>query len=304
MKLDRLLASPPPSTVWVLDDDAVTVARWDRKGSMQLAAARMPSGAVEIGPVGLQAVDVEALSAVLGALNRRVDGSRRPAVAVATRWCRSHLLEMERIPSRRTELEEVVRWRLKKLLPALPSELRLATAPQAPDDGRRQLLCVAGFERGFAGLENAFGSVDLEPGLLTPQLLAVGETLGGTGARLLVQQEPGLFSLLLMQRSAVRLVRTKPLSAAGGVEAAVEQEIRLGVGFIRERLQVEGDLQVTILCQDGDLADGVRAWWSEQEAVIVEEPTDLSRWPAGEDRRLAGDARLEVAQRVLDGGEQ
>ncbi len=299
--MKRLLSSPPPSTVWLLDDVLAMVARRDRKGGVHAAAAPMPSGAVEIGPVGLQAVHAEPLRSVIQPLHEKVEGSHRAAVVVATGWTRCHLLDVERVPKRRAEMEEVVRWRLKKLLPVLPTELRLAAVVQTLDGGRRQLLCLAGFERGFAGLESVFSGIEVEVGLITPQLLAMAQAVPAAPARLLVQQEKGFLSMLLAQRQVARLVRTKPLPGAGDVRASVEQELHLALGFIRERLGVAEPLRVLPLCADAEVDRLLRDRWGAVEGVEFDDPVVGEGWLDEGVRQVAGDARAALARMVLEG---
>ena len=109
----------------------------------------MPQGVCDVGPVGIQTVNRDRLSTALGAVQGRIDGARRAAAVVPTGWIRTHLFQFSDLPRRQSELDQVVRWRLKKLLPVLPSELRVSAIPQRAVDGQKPLLCMVGVERAF-----------------------------------------------------------------------------------------------------------------------------------------------------------
>ena len=82
-------------------------------------------------------MDRKGLQEVLARLQERVAGCRRAAVIVPTAWVRTHLMDFDELPRRSLELDDVVRWRLKKLLPVLPSELRVSVvAGRAAGRGR------------------------------------------------------------------------------------------------------------------------------------------------------------------------
>ena len=294
--------SPPPSAVWVLDGSIAASVRRDRRGQLHGAAVAIPEGVVEVGPIGLQAVDRDGLTQVLHTLHEKVNGSRRAAVVIATGWVRTHLLEMERIPRRRHEVEDVVRWRLKKLLPVLPAELRLATVPYSLTTGQKQLLCVAGFERAFVDLEGAFAGIGVDPGLMTPRLFALARRIPGAATnRLIVQQEAGFLSLLLTVKGVPHLLRTKPLPAGEANWQGLQRELNLVVSFIRESIGVKDAVQVVVSGEDVDLEANLRSWCADQAGVEVEAPVAGGFAPGSDLDRTLGDARLAPVYALLGG---
>jgi hypothetical protein len=160
----------------------------------------------------------------------------------------------------------VVQWRLKKLLPVLPSELRMSSVPLKARDGIRPLLTVAGVEKAVAELEKAFADAGVELGMITSRLFALASN-GGDATRMLVQQERGFLSLLLMVDDAPRLVRTKPLAEGVGPTDAITRELKLAMRFIREELVVEDDIEVELSVEDADLVDTLEEWCGEQAGV-------------------------------------
>jgi len=179
MKIADLLTSPPPATGWSLDDRLAAVVRRQAKGALRCAAMDVPGGVFEIGPVGLQAVDRDALQPLLERLQHEVDGSKQAAVVLPSWWLRPYLLEFETLPRRRQDVHEMVVWRLKKLLPVPPTSLRLATVSLRRKDASAQLLVLVGVERAIADLEDAFRSLEITPRIITSRVFAVSGGANG-----------------------------------------------------------------------------------------------------------------------------
>jgi hypothetical protein len=260
----------------------------------------MPRGVCEVGPVGLQAVDRDRLSAALGAVQGRIEGARRPAVVVPTGWVRTQLFHFTDLPRRQSELDQVVRWRLKKLLPVLPSELRVSAIPQRSVDGQRALLCMVGVERAVASLEASFSAVGVEPGLITPRLFALSSGIDG-GRQLVVQQEEGYLSLLLVVDGVPRLVRTKPLAGGADIEPTVQRELQIASGFIRSDLGVTGEISVQVSAENTSVQDESTRWWREQDGIRLASAVDRPPMLDPEIAARLGDARLIPMLRLAQG---
>ena len=154
-----------------------------------------------------------------------------------TSWLRSFLIDVERPPRKDEELHDVVRWRLKKLLPVAPTDLRLSIVRLPEIDGQKRLLVMAGIERAMHAIESAFGSIGVEVGLITTRLFAlVPRGAGVVRPALVVQHEESFLSLLLLTDGVPRLLRTKPLALADQSDALVEA------------------CEITLLCRQQDAA--------------------------------------------------
>jgi len=303
MNWNRLFTSPPPTTGWLFDPGSVAAVRRDSKGLLHCASTDLGDGVFEVGPVGLQSVNRQRLVEHLRSVQARVDGARRAAVIVPTGWVRTHLLEFDQLPRRERDQVEVVRWRLKKLLPVLPSELRVAVVAQPAYQGRRHLLCMAGFDKAFTELENAFEEVGIEPGLVTPRIFALASgNARSSGQRLVIQQESEFVSLLLLVDGAPRLLRTKPLPPTGDQWQLVMRELHMAVAYMREHLGVQGLFKVSVSAARPELNQALRGWWSGQAGAEIEPlPQDMVFAEPGVVERL-GVARLAPVCTVLAGG--
>jgi hypothetical protein len=279
----------------------VAAVRRDGRGPLRVAAEPVPEGTFQLGPVGLQAVDRELLSGVVATIQERFGGPRRVAVVIPTAWSRIHLLEFDQLPRRTAEIQDVVRWRLKKLLPVSPAELRLAPRLEA-DREQQAVVVLSMLERAAAGLEAVFGTAALDIGYLGPRVLALASaTPSPAPARLVVQEEPGFVSLVLIADGRTRMVRTKPVTAGGQAWAAIERELRLVLMYLRSDLGVTDELNVEVVADSSAHARAIEAWWSDQQGVRIEpQPASRETNPPGLAERI-GASRLAPGWRLVDG---
>ncbi len=301
MSWQRWLSSPPPAAVWVVDRDLVGVVRRGQGGALECRSARPDDTLAEVGPVGLQGVDGARLGRTMA---RALDGAvttRRAAAIVPTSWCRCYLFDFDRLPRRPAEVTDILRWRLKKLLPVPPGELRLAWTLTSHERSRR-VLCVASLDKPMAALEAAFTAAGVSLGLITCHLLALAAAFRpGDGRRLVVQHEAGFQSLLLIVDGIPTLVRTKPLAAtAAGAKCEIDTaELRLTASYIRTTLAVAGPIRVSVAAESSDAGRELREWWAAQEGMVVDHHPTAAVALGSDDR--VGSSRLAAAASLLEG---
>ncbi len=302
MNWDRLVTSPPPSTSWVFDPDMVAIAHRTKTQEVHCAAEDVPGGGIEVGPVGLQSVRSQVVTPGLAKLKGAAEGARTAAVVVRTGWLRSFMLDVDKLPRREEELLDVVRWRLKKLLPVPPADLRLSIVRLPEADGRRRLLVMAGIERAIASVEACFSEIGVEVGLVTTRLFALVPRLSGDAPPfLLVQHEEGFLSLLFLIGGVPRLLRTKPLPAGNGDGTAVVREAAMTLGFIRDALGVDDEIGVKLSCERSEIDAVLRGWMNRQDGLAP--APEQARPPCGPTTVVEriGRARLEPALAVVSG---
>jgi len=302
MNWQQLLTSPPPNTGWLLDNDLGVVLHRDSKGELHCAAEALDAATFEVGPVGLQAVDEEALKAVLARLKGAAEGARTAAIIVPTGWLRSYLIAADRLPRKQDELLDVVRWRLKKLLPIPPTEFRISVVRLPETDGQRHVLCMVGIERAMAAIESSFQEVGVEPGLITTRLFAVVPREAPVDQpTLVIQHEEAFLSLLLLSDGVPRLLRTKPLPVVIDGDETVIREIGLTLGYIRESLGFDTDIEVRLTVANADLDAEMRSWLEQREGLVP--ANDVSTPPCAPTTVVdrLGAARLAPAMAVVLG---
>lgn len=297
----RLLSTPVPASGLIVTRSVVGGLRLSRKGLQACTVRPLSPGAVEVGPVGLQGVDRAALSQALGPVLEALRGARRPVVVLPTSWVRAHILEFDELPRRSSEWDDLVRWRLKKLLPVRPTDLRISINPLAPRNGRRTLLTVSCLERALADLEGVLGELEAHPAVISPRLFGLSRLAAQGGLALTVQHEPGLLSMLLLQDGRPLFLRTKPLP--GGVDGArmIPRECRIALSYVRDTLGCTGPVETVVWAEDPTSAEELRQWWASQDEVTVVAPDLLPAEASAAGTLPEGSELLEPVLAVVAG---
>jgi len=241
----------------------------------------LPDGVFSDGPLGGPVGDAAALAAAVGTLVGRLD--RRPhqaSLVLPDTWARALAVELGELPSRADLRREVLRFRLKKLVPFRVEELRIVAAPITPltgqEDPVRALLLFAAegvcaaLEQAFAGAGVALGQVG-NASLARLEALAWRGRLPGLAA--LAAVDPEGFTLIFARDGEPVLWRQK--SFTEGLDDAdrapmLEAELRLTRTFLAERLG-GATLDAVLLDAPAD----VRPFWSRVLEQGLERPVAL-----------------------------
>jgi type IV pilus assembly protein PilM len=240
----------------------------------------MPAGALAGGPLGGPISDADALTRAVAELVRRfAKPPRRASLVLPDLWARALVVELGDLPRRVDLRTEVLRFRLKKLVPFRVDELRVA-ATAVPhvvgqEDPVRALVLYAA-DGLCAGLEHAF----------TAAGVAIGQITNSTLARLTALSRPeegGLFALAAVEATGFTLVFARsgePLlwrqkSFADGLEDRLGGEPLTSVALAAPRgveafwtTVLEQGLEVPVLpIAARDLPHGVASGGIESAAV-------------------------------------
>jgi hypothetical protein len=183
-----------------------------------------------------------------------------------------------------------------------PTDLRLSVIPLPESGGKRPVLVMAGIERAMAAVEATFSSIGIEVGLITTRLFAIVPRDAGVGQPILViQYEESFLSLLLLSKGVPQLLRTKPLAAGGDRRDTVLRETGLTLGFIRDKLGVEGQIEVKLSCDDPVVDAALREWLAAQDHLAP--APDGGAPPCGPTTVVSriGAARIAPAVAVVTG---
>jgi hypothetical protein len=186
--------------------------------------------------------------ALRGALERAgILGGARVALVLPDLLARVAVLPAsDVVVRRRTELDELLRFKLRKTVPFEIREARLAstsTGSRAED----RMVVAAAFSPVVAAYEDVCLSVGLEPGVveLAGLVLARAAFAGASGDRLLVNWDEGYLTVLILRDGWPLLVRTLPGEVADTL-AGVVREVNNTVTYHRERLGGEGLLEAAL----------------------------------------------------------
>jgi len=223
---------------------------------------------------------------VLGALMERVGlaGGGRVALVVPDAAARVALL-----PVAGSDLDEQVRFRLRKVVPFDVRTARVAAAAVKRDGGEAAVLAVAMARQVLEGYESVLEGAGLQVGQVELSGLAIGRHgMSGRGDSLLVNWDEGAATFVLSRDGAPLLVRSFSAEVAGRLEE-VEREAASTLLYYRDRLSGTSLGEVVLRAGDGD-AETARERLGEALGV---EPRLVAPW--GSQRGGLPDAGRAVA---------
>jgi Tfp pilus assembly PilM family ATPase len=140
--------SPAPSVAVEIAADAVAAASLDWRGGAPVVAAHavepLPPGALV---PALTAANTHDRAAVVGALGRALDTVGRPrrvGLVVPDVVAKVSLIKFERVPSRSQDLDQLLRWQVRKAAPFPIEEAQVSYVPGLrADDGQEFVVSLA-----------------------------------------------------------------------------------------------------------------------------------------------------------------
>ncbi len=187
--------------------------------------------------------------AVEGALARvfaRLGGApRRVALVVADTVAKVSLVRFEKLPSRAEDLEQLVRYQVRKAAPFHVEDAQVSYTPGATHaDGARELIVTLARRDIVSEYESVIAAAGAEPGLVDLATFNVINAVlaargGASGDWLLVHVTPASASVAIMRGSDMIFFRTRGEEAEGTLadvthQTAMYYEDRLGgAGFGR-----------------------------------------------------------------------
>ncbi len=262
--LSRTLFEPPLPLVAVeVREAAVAVVRLGREGTrLALAAAAsvdLEPGTIEASLGKPNVLDPGSLQAALRAAFERAGALSGGPVSLVLPdpAVRLTLVPASGLRGRRAELEETVRFRLQKALPA-DFDVRSARLAWRAVGGDELLVAVARDEV-VRPYEEALTSLGFHPGLVEPAGLALASLAGRDEAgaeALLVNWDHGYVSFQVRRGGRPILLRTLPREdGKGAVARHAEQTLR----FHREQLGGRGFDEVSLRSAAIDPAEASEA---------------------------------------------
>ena len=216
----------------------------------------------------------EAVRDVLG----NIGGRSRDVIAVLPDAAvRVVLLDFEALPSKRDEVEGVVRFRLKKSLPFDVDKAKVSYHVQPSSTGVRVIAAVA-LANVVEDYEAAFRQAGYEPGVVMPSMLAALGAADAPKPSLVIKVDARTTSIAILDREQLLLFRT--LENTRGVTITGEQlaeEVYPSVVFFQDTYQMNiGQIFVAGLPETGSAAPALLAQTGAQVTDLVN-PSQLGR---------------------------
>lgn len=254
--IERLLGFDPvpvPPHVFQLERRRLRYGQFQRGGGgfrfRALRTLDLPGDAFHGGPLGGPLRDPNAFRERLGHLLREVGGVRDASLVLPDAWLRVTFTEVGDLPRPHDARDEVLRWKLKRLVPFRVEELRVGAAEVTPlraQEEPRRLLLGFGVEQLLVQLEEAFAAHRVRLGQITSASLALaGALVAEPGERftaLVVVEEEG-FALVFVRGGEPVLHRYKNFTGSLPETARaslVSRDLKLTRNFLEESFPEAG----------------------------------------------------------------
>jgi type IV pilus assembly protein PilM len=245
--LPRWLSNRPPSAALEISSRRVTLAVVSNQGGRVLsgyANEPLPAGAVE---PALNAVNVHDPAALAAAIRSALDNigprPRRIALVLPDIVGKLSLVRFEKIPAKAQDLEQLIRWQVRKAAPFKIDDAQVAWVPGValPGGGREYIVVVArrdiveSYERACEAAGVYPGIVDLASMNLINAVLVTQGSVVPAADWLLVHVAPEYSTLAVVRGSDLISFRTRPSEQDENLADLVHQtamyhEDRLGGG--------------------------------------------------------------------------
>jgi Tfp pilus assembly PilM family ATPase len=303
MSLRDLFTSPAPDIAVEIDRTHVAAARLSMRGSQAVITAHaseaLPAGLVVPGLAAANITDVPSLSqAIRGAMSQLGGGKgTRVALVVPDTVAKVTLLRLETVPSKAADLQEIVKWQVKKTAPFPMENAVVSIAPGAMSaDGAAEFVVSVARADVVHQYEQACAMAGLHAGLVDLATFSViNSILAGAAAPagdwLLVHVTDTYLTLAVMRDRAMLFFRNRSEEGEGTLADLIHQTAM----YYEDRLHGKGFARV-VIAGAGRLpggADSVRRDL-EQRLQIGVEAVDPRTAAALQDRIAASPELLDV----------
>src|SRR5688572_21463793 len=246
MPIASWLASAAPDAAIEIAPEAVTVAVIGWRGGdavvQAFASASVPAGAVIPALTGHNIVDRAAVVGALGAACERAgQRPRRAALAIPDLAARVALVRFEQLPARREDLDQLIRWQVKKSVPFPVEEACVTHSPGVRLGAGGEFITVAAGRETVREYEGVCDEAGIHAGIVDLSTLGVvnmylaGQTLTSSDT-LVVHIRPEYTSIAILRRGDLIFFRTRP----EGEEESLSDVVHQTAMYYQDRLSGAG----------------------------------------------------------------
>jgi Tfp pilus assembly PilM family ATPase len=279
MSLSDLFQTPAPDVAIEIDHTHVAAARLAWRGTQAIITAHasepIANGLVMPGLLTPNISDVPALSQVIARTLAQLGGGKpsRVSLVVPDTVAKVSLLKLEKVPARAADLQEIVRWQIRKSAPFPVEQAVVSISPGARGaDGGSEFVVALSRTDVIHQYEQACVMAGAHPGLVDLSTFSVINSIlaGATapsGDWLLVHVTDTYLTLAVVRDSALLFFRNR-----GENEGTLADLIHQTAMYYEDRLSGAGFARVVIAgaARLPGGADAVRRGLEERLRVNVE----------------------------------
>jgi len=291
----------PPDVV-VLDSDSLIHARVRRgRKEMQILQAKSYALRDDVFAPGVVTPELRNAALLADTIRRmKLETGRwdKVSLLLPDSWFRMNIIELQSLPERANEAEEVIRWSLRRTMPVDPSELRLSYEVLSRTPPR--ILAVSAVDATISAIERQFEAAGIEVVLIEPAGLNVWNAITAREAattrdRILFYIREHDFTTAVFRGAQPLFIRSRNLNG----ERTLDQEIRLSATYLRDTLQTTS-VEKCYVAGNGINGEVTGTIASEFSAPVVKIALrDVAEQPSGD--TSAYDAELTAVTGVFTG---
>jgi Tfp pilus assembly PilM family ATPase len=303
--------APPPMAAVEFAATHVAGVRIERRGGqptvIACAVEALPSGALVASLASANLVDRPAVAGALGRVLDQLERPRRVAVVIPDLAGKISLLKFQQVPARARDLEQLVRWQLRKTAPFAVEEAQVSYVPSRRDETGQEFLVSMARRQTIEEYEGVMSAAGVDAGvvdLATPNV--ANAVLGGADRRpdgvadwLLVNVSSGSAALAIFRGPDVLFFRSRE----SGDEETLADLVHQTAMYYQDRLGGTGFTRVVLAGGTGGPrhapdTDVARRSLEERLAIPVE-TLDVRTAVAFSDRIADTGGQLQVLAPVV-----
>ncbi|MDP6607819.1 MAG: pilus assembly protein PilM [Vicinamibacterales bacterium] len=262
--LRSIFSTPGPSVGIEIASDAVTAVGLARSGSNAIVSSHatepLPSGAVV---PAVNEGNIKDPAAVAGALRRALDQfprrPRRAALVVPDAVAKVSIVKFEEVPTRSHDLDELVRWQVRKTAPFRIEDAQVVHSRGLTDDAGATEFVVALTRRSIIEeYEQVCTEVGVHAGVVDLSSFNLLNTVSSgdpvDGDWLLVHVAPESSTIAIMRGEQLILFRNRPAEAGAQLADLVHQTSM----YYEDRLSGTGFARVFLVGASGGVGEAIR----------------------------------------------
>lgn len=251
------LSAPAPNTAAGFIDDyfAVVDLRKGRRGFALASSAvtQLPPGIIT---AAFDEPNIESSDELIEVISRTAEAAglskkKRWSVALPDTTARSFVITLESKPNGRRELNEILNWKIERVVATPVSELRVTRQRISPVSGQERYLVTVARDEVLSQYETIFEALRWNAGLVLPRHIGEAQWLvwdNSPGDKMLVSANRKGFTSMVVRNGEPVLVRTFACDS----ESRTDELHRFAL-YYRDRLASAGATELTGLLVLGSI---------------------------------------------------
>ncbi len=213
-KLKSVLQDPPPAMAFEISEAGIAVARIGHKTELEWQPLK--PGTLSVSPLKENVIDPdEFMGTVRSLANTQTTRKRKDVALILPDYStRIAVLDFDNFPSDAKEQSSLVRFRLKRSVPFDVESAALSYWVQPGPDHKVDVLVVLTPLEIIARYEAPFRAAGMNPGLVTTSSMAALELAPDTGLHVVAKLSGHVLTVLVRDKSVIKLVRCLELSSS------------------------------------------------------------------------------------------